>query len=55
MNNEINFDSDKSVYEYVRKYDISKIPTLNSIFSKYEFGTIQIDVLLKKSTSEDNI
>lgn len=49
----LEFNTDKEVFDYVRKYDISNISPLIQIFSPYSFNNIIIEDLLSSLHTEN--
>jgi tRNA 2-selenouridine synthase len=48
------FKDTYELFEYVRKYDLNKIQSLDNIFSEYDFKYIQIDELLDDITKKED-
>jgi len=49
----MHFESQKELFEYVRKYDTGSIPVLNEILRDYNLRFIEIDELVKLIFNKD--
>ena len=48
------FNDTRELFDYVRKYDLEKIKSLDKIFAGYEFSEIEIQELLGEIIKSDN-